>query len=112
LGKLSLEIQHIIVFQVGRKRQELAEQLQSKIAWMALINLVLAPVVFVLQMIYSFFRYVISKQHGDNAQLQLKYGTWSIMVKIVNSVGLYVLSDHITFRYAFVFVAERLFMFG
>ncbi len=41
----------------GRKRQELAEQLQSKIALVAVVNLLLAPFVLVLQLIYSFFSY-------------------------------------------------------
>lgn len=44
-------------YKQGRKKQELAEQLQGKIALVAAVNLLLMPFVFVLQLIYSFFNY-------------------------------------------------------
>ncbi len=54
-------------YKQGRKKQELAEQLQSKIALVALVNLLLAPVILVLQLIYSFFNYaeLIKREPGN-----------------------------------------------
>ncbi|KAK7479311.1 hypothetical protein BaRGS_00029481 [Batillaria attramentaria] len=41
----------------ARNREMLAQQLSSRILWIGLANLVFSPVVFVWQIIYSFFRY-------------------------------------------------------
>ena len=54
-------------YKQGRKRQELAEQLQSKIALVALVNLLLAPAVFLLQLLYAFFHYaeLVKREPGS-----------------------------------------------
>lgn len=41
----------------SRNRETLAQQLSSRILWIGLANLVFSPVVFLWQIIYSFFRY-------------------------------------------------------
>lgn len=41
----------------ARNRERLAQQLSSRMLWIGLANLVFSPVVFVWQIIYSFFRY-------------------------------------------------------
>lgn len=44
-------------FKRATKRTELAAQLSKHIAWFALLNLLLAPIVFLWQLLFFFFSY-------------------------------------------------------
>ena len=44
-------------FKRATKRAELAAQLSKHIAWFALLNLILAPIVFLWQLLFFFFSY-------------------------------------------------------
>lgn len=50
-------------FKRATKRNELASQLSRHIAWFAMLNLVLAPIVFLWQLLFFFFSYAAVSFH-------------------------------------------------
>ncbi|XP_064647914.1 autophagy-related protein 9A-like [Lineus longissimus] len=54
-------------FKSGQKRKELAEHLAQRILWIGIANFVLCPVIFLWQILYSFFRYaeLIKREPGS-----------------------------------------------
>jgi len=58
------------------KRKELAEGLRKRIAIAAFINLILSPVIFLWQILYSFFNYAEVSDSGFNlGKYHISYST-------------------------------------